>query len=60
MKTFSASHYPGVPKNKVWDMVDGVKLANGKGFASTAYEGKAGFAVRKATLQPWRRRRRMS
>ncbi len=40
-----ASHYPDAPKNiKVWDVVDNVKLANGKEFASTAYEGKAGFA----------------
>lgn len=39
-----ASHYPDAPKNiKVWD-VDGDSLKNGKEFAPTAYEGKAGFA----------------
>ena len=30
-----ASHYPDAPKNiKVWDIVDGTKVANGKEFAS--------------------------
>jgi gluconolactonase len=40
-----ASHYPEAPKNiKVWDVVDGRALRNGKEFVSMAYEGKAGFA----------------
>jgi gluconolactonase len=42
-----ASHYPEAPRNiKVWDVVDGVKLANGKEFASMKLDGfdKAGFA----------------
>jgi gluconolactonase len=50
-----ASHYPDAPKNiKVWDLVDGVKLANGREFASMNLEMgkdekgapviKAGFA----------------
>jgi gluconolactonase len=40
-----ASHYPDAPKNiKVWDVVDGKRLKNGKEFASMEYEGKAGFA----------------
>ena len=44
-----ASHYPAAPKNiKVWDVVDGRKLANGREFVSMALEVKgekvAGFA----------------
>ncbi|MBM4003513.1 MAG: SMP-30/gluconolactonase/LRE family protein [Planctomycetes bacterium] len=40
-----ASHYPQAPRNiKVWDVVDGKKLANGREFASMEMDGKAGFA----------------
>ncbi len=40
-----ASHYPNAPKNiKMWDIVDGKKLANGRQFASMDLGGKAGFA----------------
>lgn len=42
-----ASHYPDAPRNiKVWDVVDGKTLANGKEFASMKLDGfdKAGFA----------------
>ncbi len=42
-----ASHYADAPRNiKVWDVVDGKTLANGKEFASMSLEGfdKAGFA----------------
>lgn len=42
-----ASHYPDAPRNiKVWDVVGGAKLANGREFASMALDGfeKAGFA----------------
>jgi gluconolactonase len=40
-----ASHYPNAPKNiKVWDVVDGKRLQNGREFASMEYEGRAGFA----------------
>jgi gluconolactonase len=40
-----ASHYPDAPKNiKVWDVVNGKSLANGKAFTSMEYQGKAGFA----------------
>jgi gluconolactonase len=45
-----ASHYPDAPKNiRVWDVVDGKKLANGREFASMKLEMadgvvKAGFA----------------
>lgn len=40
-----ASHYDNAPKNiKVWDVVDGVRLANGREFASMELDGKAGFA----------------
>ena len=40
-----ASHYPDAPKNiKVWDVVDGKKLANGGEFTSMELNGKAGFA----------------
>jgi gluconolactonase len=39
-----ASHYPDAPKNiKVWDVVNGNRLANGREFTSMEYEGKAGF-----------------
>ena len=34
-----ASHYPDAPKNiKVWDVVDGTKLANGREFADMSME----------------------
>lgn len=40
-----ASHYPEAPKNiKVWDVVDGKTLGNGREFASMECQGKAGFA----------------
>lgn len=40
-----SSHYPDAPKNiKVWDVVDGKKLAGGREFASMELDGKAGFA----------------
>ncbi len=40
-----ASHYEDAPKNiKVWDVVDGKKLANGREFVSMELNGKAGFA----------------
>ncbi|MGE0606192.1 MAG: SMP-30/gluconolactonase/LRE family protein [Pirellulales bacterium] len=40
-----ASHYDDAPRNiKVWDVVDGKKLANGKEFVSMELDGKAGFA----------------
>jgi gluconolactonase len=42
-----ASHYPEAPRNiKVWDIVDGVKLAKGREFTSMKLVGfeKAGFA----------------
>ena len=40
-----ASHYPEAPKNiKVWDIVDGVRLAGGREFTSMEMDGKAGFA----------------
>ena len=40
-----ASHYDDAPKNiKVWDVVDGKKLAGGKQFTSMELDGKAGFA----------------
>jgi len=40
-----ASHYPDAPKNiKVWDVVDGKTLANGREFTSMELDGKAGFA----------------
>ena len=40
-----ASHYPDAPKNiKVWDVVNGKRLSNGREFTSMEYEGKAGFA----------------
>jgi gluconolactonase len=35
-----SSHYPEAPKNiKVWDIVDGTKLKNGKEFASMTLDG---------------------
>jgi gluconolactonase len=44
-----ASHYPDAPRNiRVWDVVDGKRLANGREFASMSLEIdgeiKAGFA----------------
>ena len=40
-----SSHYPNAPKNiKVWDVVDGKKLAKGREFASMTYEGRSGLA----------------
>jgi len=40
-----SSHYDGAPKNiKVWDVVDGTRLENGREFASMELEGKAGMA----------------
>lgn len=42
-----ASHYPNAPRNiKVWDIVDGKKLGDGREFASMTLPGfdKAGFA----------------
>ncbi len=40
-----ASHYAEAPKEiKVWDVVDGVKLKNGRQFASMDLDGKAGMA----------------
>jgi gluconolactonase len=42
-----ASHYPDAPRNiKVWDVVNGKTLANGREFASMKLDGfeKAGFA----------------
>ena len=39
------THYPEAPKNiKVWDIVGGKKLANGKEYCSMEYEGRAGLA----------------
>ncbi len=40
-----ATHYPDVPRViKVWDVVDGTRLANGKQFISMELDGKAGLA----------------
>lgn len=40
-----ASHYDDAPRNiKVWDVVNGTKLANGRQFTSMELNGKAGFA----------------
>lgn len=40
-----ASHYDEAPKNiKVWDIVEGVKLANGREFTSMELDGNAGLA----------------
>ena len=39
------SHYPDAPQNiKVWDVVDGKSLSNGREFASMELDGKAGLA----------------
>jgi gluconolactonase len=40
-----SSHYPDAPKNiKVWDVVDAVKLSNGREFTSMQLGDKAGMA----------------
>jgi gluconolactonase len=40
-----ASHYPDAPRNiKVWDVVDGKTLSDGREFTSMELDGKAGFA----------------
>ena len=40
-----SSHYPDAPKNiKMWDVVDGVKLANGDEFTSMELDGESGLA----------------
>lgn len=40
-----ASHYEKAPKNmRVYDVIDNVKVANGREFASMDLNGKAGFA----------------
>ena len=40
-----ASHYDDAPKIiKVWDIVDGTRLAGGREFTSMELDGKAGFA----------------
>ena len=40
-----SSHYPEAPKNiKVWDVVDGKKLAGGREFTSMEMNGVAGLA----------------
>ena len=40
-----ATHYDQAPRNiKVWDVVGGTKLANGREFASMELDGKAGLA----------------
>ena len=40
-----STHYPDVPKIiKVWDIVEGTKLANGRQFASMELDGQAGIA----------------
>jgi gluconolactonase len=40
-----SSHYPDAPKNiKVWDVVDGKRLANGREFVSMEFEGRTGLA----------------
>ncbi len=40
-----SSHYPEAPKEiKVWDIVDGTRLAKGRSFASMELDGKAGLA----------------
>ncbi|MBD3308775.1 SMP-30/gluconolactonase/LRE family protein [candidate division KSB3 bacterium] len=41
-----SSHYADAPKGyiKVWDIVDGKRLQNGKEFTSMEYEGKFGLA----------------
>jgi gluconolactonase len=40
-----SSHYPDAPKNiKVWDLIDGKQLANGREFASMQLGDQAGLA----------------
>ena len=40
-----ASHYKDAPRNiKVWDVVNGKSLANGREFVSMELDGKSGFA----------------
>lgn len=40
-----ATHYEEAPREiKVWDVVDGKRLANGRSFASMVYEGRGGLA----------------
>ncbi len=40
-----ATHYAEAPRNiRVWDVIDGVKLANGREFASMEMDGRAGLA----------------
>ena len=40
-----ATHYPNAPREiKVWDIVDGTKVTNGKSFASMVLDGKGGLA----------------
>jgi gluconolactonase len=40
-----ASHYPKAPRNiRVYDVVDGKTLRNGREYVSMEYKGKAGFA----------------
>ncbi|GIW90441.1 MAG: gluconolactonase [Pirellulaceae bacterium] len=40
-----ATHYENAPRNiRVWDVIDGVKLANGREFASMEMDGRAGLA----------------
>jgi len=40
-----ASHYPEAKRQiKVWDIVDGTRLANGRTFTSMELDGKAGMA----------------
>ena len=40
-----ASHYKGVPKViKVWDIINGNRLDDGRDFTSMEYKGRAGFA----------------
>ncbi len=40
-----ATHYEEAPRNiKVWDIVDGKRLVNGRQFASMELNGQAGFA----------------
>ena len=40
-----STHYPDAPRNiKVWDIVDGKRVANGREFTSMELDGKAGLA----------------
>jgi gluconolactonase len=40
-----ASHYPKAPMNiKVWDVVDGKRLNNGREYVSMEYKGRSGLA----------------